>query len=177
MTSDEETFFDQGLYFRLENDISPNTTLRIDSKDDPEVRLIVKPFDDDDNEDKLTENWHLYFQSGRYFIRNHEHGRDWQLSLSEENQRFPMLRRRAPDLGQQWIIEEAGSASAFRLTNELRGRDYALGLSRDGDVPTMDRVEDGSIWKIGVNTGVDPVPSDMQDEVELVVSSLKFISP
>ena len=162
----EETLFDQGLYFRFANDESPNMTLQINSEDDPEAGLIMKTFDDGG----MSENWHLYFESGRYFIRNYLHGKDWQLSLSETNTRFPLLRPRAKDLGQQWLIEEAGTSSKFKLVNELRGPDYVLSLSRDNDVPTMDRAGD-SAWDITVNTGVDPVPDDMMDDVEVVVCS------
>jgi len=96
-----------------------------------------------------SENWQLFFQSGRYFIRNWDYGARWQLGLTEESRSIPKMYPRNGSLSQQWRISRSGDG--WRLVNELWGDGTVFAQPVGWEVPAMRSEMDGATWNITVN--------------------------
>ena len=125
-----------------------------------------------------SENWQLYFQQGRYFIRNYDYGGQWQLGLTEESPVVPKLLKRSGGLGQQWTMERQDDGT-YRFHNGLLGNTSALALAvRDNVQPGMQSAASGSKWEIIVNLSAKAPkdPTMMQDVTDFEVCFLSLPS-
>jgi hypothetical protein len=94
-----------------------------------------------------SENWQLFLQSGRYFIRNHDYGAQLQLGLAEDNLSTLMLYPRSGSVSQQWVIDPV--PGGWRLSNGIYGTATVLSLPSGGStVPGMQREGAGETWNI-----------------------------
>ncbi|KAJ4374158.1 hypothetical protein N0V83_002899 [Neocucurbitaria cava] len=66
-----------------------------------------------------SENWQLFPQGGRYFIRNYDYGPGFQLGLTSENRGTPALYPRSGSVAQQWSIMKVDGG--WQLANGLLG--------------------------------------------------------
>lgn len=96
-----------------------------------------------------SENWQLYFQSGRYFIRNYDYGPRYQLGVTEEDRLSPRLYRTSGSISQQWTLHQV--SGGWEMGNELWGTGARFALPPDSATPSMRQETDGSPWNITIN--------------------------
>lgn len=104
---------------------------------------------------RSSENWQIYQQAGRYFIRNYDYGAELQLGLATTHPAVPQLLPRSGDLGQQWFLDQYEDGT-WRVTNGLWRNAPVLavsdGISNSNIAPAMNPSADGSEkWIITVN--------------------------
>lgn len=97
-----------------------------------------------------SENWLLYQQSGRYFIRNYDYKEGDQLGVESTSRTDPRLLKRSGGLAQQWTLAKAEDGKGWRLTNGLLGNDTYLGLQGKKPIMTKD-TKSGTVWTIEMN--------------------------
>lgn len=97
-----------------------------------------------------SENWQIFPQGGRYFIRNYDYGAKYQLGLTEQDRSIPKLYPRSGSLAQQWsIIQRSGG---WEIVNGLWGNGTWLALPGAFPVaPSMNSGETGRFWTITQN--------------------------
>lgn len=96
-----------------------------------------------------SENWQLFFQSGRYFIRNYDYGPRYQLGVTEEDRTSPRLYRTSGSVTQQWTLSKVNGG--WEIGNELWGAGARYTLPPDSAQPLMRMETDGSPWNITIN--------------------------
>ncbi|KAF2254671.1 hypothetical protein BU26DRAFT_143311 [Trematosphaeria pertusa] len=114
-----------------------------------------------------SENWQIYYQQGRYFIRNYDYG-DYQLALTESSRSVPKLMKRSGELGHQWTLTRK-DGDGWQLSNGLLGNGSLLCLNQayTGTVPGMQPSEAGANWEILINPSAgSPKGSDLYRDVE-----------
>ena len=115
-----------------------------------------------------SENWQIYSQSGRYFIRNYDAGSQVQLGLTTTSRTVPQLLPRSGDLGQQWFLTLRQDGT-WRVSNALVGNQTSLGVSTGNTVPGMDTNENDGHWNIGINISAGDISdSGMLSDVQNV---------
>lgn len=92
-----------------------------------------------------SKNWQLYYEVGRYFIRNYDFP-TLQLGL---NKSLPVLRERSGSFGQQWNITKDGTG--WLITNGLLGDGMFLALTANDNTPAMLSSKEGATWVISSN--------------------------
>ncbi|KAF2709853.1 hypothetical protein K504DRAFT_455512 [Pleomassaria siparia CBS 279.74] len=125
-----------------------------------------------------SENWQLYYQQGRYFIRNYDYHGEYQLGLTAESLRIPRLYKRSGALGQQWSLNRKGDGK-YTFTNGLLGNDSALALRKGSLIPTMQTSLSDASWDLVSNPNAGApsqqdaaMMTDVEDfEIEEVPSS------
>ncbi|KAF2192707.1 hypothetical protein K469DRAFT_317429 [Zopfia rhizophila CBS 207.26] len=153
--------FDPRSFYTFHNDMSPNNTLSSGLQRSAQGAVnmtVAQTF-------SSSENWQLYLQQGRYFIRNYDYGGDWQLGLTESSRSMPRLLPRSGELGQQWTLTRQ-SDGTWRFTNGLLGNSSTLGLSQGNTVPGMQPSERGADWDILINPSAGE-PKDPQMFVDV----------
>ena len=157
--------FDQRQYHRFSNAIHTGVTLSTGFKHQS-PQLVFTP-----SGSRSSENWQLFPQNGRYFIRNYDYGADVQLGLVDATSTVPQLLPRSGDLGQQWmLIDDNGN---WRLINGLTWNADMLAVSNGhppaasgGVYPEMKATRDGSeAWSVSVNLSAGGVRWDMLVDV------------
>ncbi|KAK2808830.1 hypothetical protein FQN50_004306 [Emmonsiellopsis sp. PD_5] len=159
MTS--STFPDQDAYYILSFDSSdgPFSDLSLGSKTNDPSPLEIK-----DINSVSTENWHIFFDQGVYFLRNYEYSADWILGLEDKDEATPrMLRmpKSAVPLGMQWNLTRWEDGNTWKLTNRLLGEDRWLGVVNDKEPSMMVSIE-GSHWTLMRNRGAPQVDSKLK---------------
>jgi hypothetical protein len=96
-----------------------------------------------------SENWQLFFQSGRYFIRNYDYGAKWQLGLTDDSRSVPKLYPRSGSTSQQWTISKVDGG--WEMVNGLWGKGTVFALPKDWPIPAMRSEAEGSAWNITAN--------------------------
>jgi hypothetical protein len=146
---DSTSSFDPKMYYSLSNPSLSGSALSFGP-----VNGTAKPVVMTDFKKFGTENWQLFFQSGRYFIRNRDYGAGWQLGFTgaEVKPSVPKLYPRNGSISQQWTIDQV--AGGWRLGNVLMGADMVFALPNGWAVPAMRSANDtdGGLWNIGQNT-------------------------
>ena len=94
-----------------------------------------------------SENWQIFPQGGRFFIRNYDYGPNFQLGLTTESRGIPMLYPRSGSVTQQWSIMTTDGG--WKLTNGLLGNGTALAIT--GDAISMRASNGGNVWEITQN--------------------------
>ncbi|KAI8943240.1 hypothetical protein NX059_001262 [Plenodomus lindquistii] len=96
-----------------------------------------------------SENWQLFLQQDRYFVRNFDYAAGFQLGLTEDDLITPRLYARSGSLGQQWNIVSDGIG--YRLSNGLLGNTSWLALPDGKATPSMQKEGSGLMWNITRN--------------------------
>ncbi|PVH98012.1 hypothetical protein DM02DRAFT_683489 [Periconia macrospinosa] len=113
-----------------------------------------------------SENWQLYYQAGRYFIRNYDYG-DFQLGLTESERTVPRLMKRSGALGQQWsLIRVDVSGGGWKLSNGLLGNGSWMGVSGKNAVPAMQPSENGAVWDLQTNPSAGSPAGALYQDVD-----------
>jgi len=168
-----DSIFDPNVFHNFYNVILDNSTLSSGITSNPDDTITFTP------EGSLSSsNWQIYYQQGRYFIRNYDYG-DRQLGITEDERSLPRMRPRSGALGQQWsFMKVEGSEGQWRISNGLLGNDTWFGLNmgnRDNKVPGMQVSSSGAVWDVRPNQDAGRVKgslllTDVEDfEVCLVV--------
>lgn len=139
--------FDYKHYYRFFNPLQPNKTLSSGLFKDAAGALNMTTMETYSS----SENWQLYYQGGRYFIRNYDYGGDWQLGLTTDMRSEPKLIKRSGALGQQWTLAKSSDGKGYVVTNGLLGNGSYLALSGTNLVPAMQPSTTGAVWDIQIN--------------------------
>ncbi len=92
-----------------------------------------------------SENWQIFPQGGRYFIRNFDYGSSVQLGLTQSDQKTPRLYPQSGGLGQQWSIME--TQGGWQLVNGLLGNGTTLDI-QGAAAPQMQSGDSGTTWLV-----------------------------
>lgn len=114
-----------------------------------------------------SENWQLFPQGGRYFIRNYDYGAMYQLGLTEQSSQSPRLYIRNGKLEQQWTIKSI--SGGYQLINGLTGSGTSLNLPSGFILPAMRSDAGGETWNIKDNPSAaekQPLNGTWLSEVE-----------
>lgn len=154
--------FDSKGYYCLSNDKYPGNWLSSGSQRNVNGEINMTT--------QLTlssQNWQLYYQSGRYFIRNYDYLGDWQLGLDENEMSIPRLMRRSGALGQQWVLARDGDQWTF--ANAMLGNRSWLAMMEGNTVPAMQPSPVGHKWVILTNPSakqLSPPAGNMIEDVK-----------
>jgi hypothetical protein len=144
-SSDAMSEFDPRAFYRFANDAYRDNTLSCGIYQDSNGAINMTTFGS-----LSSENWQIYYQQGRYFIRNYDYGADWQLGLSGISRSVPRLMRRSGSLGQQWTLTRRDDGT-WALSNGLLGNGSWLSLVAGNTVPGMQPSSTGASWDITIN--------------------------
>lgn len=171
MAQRRDTTDDFGIsYYRFFNALQPNKTISSGLFRDASGTLNMTDMDNYSS----SENWILFAQAGRYFIRNYDYGGKFQLGIDSKTATVPKLLPRNGTLGQQWTLTKTGAEKSWVLTNGLLGSDMMLGLEGLKPVMTKDK-EKGNVWVIDVNTSAGKPPTG--DAMIQSVNDMEVKSP
>ena len=141
---DDAPSFDSKMFYTLRNPNAPTGSLSSGIYTDTNGAINMTL-----DGSLSSENWQLFFQSGRYFIRNYDYGAKWQLGITEESRSIPKLYERSGSVSQQWRLLKVGDG--WHLVNELWGEGTVFALPRGWLVPAMRSEMDGATWNITSN--------------------------
>jgi hypothetical protein len=144
MRRDGTPAFDSKMFYTLRNANAPKNALSAGIYTDTNGAINMTGFGA-----YSSENWQLFFQSGRYFIRNYDYGANWQLGITEESRSIPKLYKRSGSISQQWTINSV--AGGWELVNGLWGEGTVFALPKDWLIPAMRSEKDGEAWNITSN--------------------------
>lgn len=136
--------FAPSMYYTFHNAVDPNNTLSSGQNQNTKGGISMTNFGD-----RSSENWQLYYQQGRYFIRNYDYLGSMQLGL-DEGSLVPKLMKRSGALAQQWTMTRQDDGT-FRFTNGMLGNDSALALVKGNTMPAMQPSGQGTAWEILAN--------------------------
>jgi hypothetical protein len=170
---DESPLFDDGNYFTFHNTLDSANTLSSGQLQNTKGNVSMTPFGK-----RSSENWQLYYQQGRYFIRNYDYLGTWQLGLTSDSKVVPKMLARDGSLGQQWTLSRQDDGTV-RFINGLLGNESALGLGAGDTVPAMQAAGKGTGWTVlpnlsALGTGAKD-PSMLKDNTDFEVSSPLFL--
>jgi hypothetical protein len=165
---DDTPIFDNGNYFTIHSTIDSVNTLSSGQLQNTKGNISMT-----EDGKRSSENWQLYYQQGRYFIRNYDYLGTWQLGLTEDSKVVPRLLPRDGSLGQQWTLEKQDDGN-FRFLNGLLGNDSALGLVTGNTIPAMQVAGKGTAWTILPNLSAQGTgakdPTMLKDNTDFEVS-------
>jgi hypothetical protein len=137
--------FDPKMFYTLNNLVLPRYTLSASTGGDPNALINVTQYGS-----LSSENWQLFYQQGRYFIRNYDYGAGWQLGLSQNDPNAPKMYARSGSISQQWTLSQVDGG--WTMQNGLAGSGSVLGMPSGWSIPAMRTGEtDGSVWNITSN--------------------------
>jgi hypothetical protein len=155
--SNDASAFSSEAYYRFFNNIYPNNTmssgLNGPAPSGTEVNMTQEAAF------SSSENWQIFYSSGRYFIRNYNNAAQLQLGLTEDNTIVPQLLNSTGELGQQWDLTQR-SDSTWRITNALTGNQTALGLAVSNTVPGMDTADSDGHWDVSINVSAGTISDE-----------------
>jgi hypothetical protein len=130
-------------YYTFQTWTHPNSSVSAGNGQDSSSTLQLTAFGT-----LASENWQIYPQGGRYFLRNWDYAAKVQLGVTKDSPDTPRLMKTDGMLGQQWNIEAEGTG--WRLVNGLWA-DGALAVQQ----PSGDGIEKGNkadgVWTIKEN--------------------------
>lgn len=163
-------YFDSRSFYRFHHKIRPNEDLRII---DPDGDVDMSKFNT-----SSSENWQIYYQQGRWFIRPYASSatlswKDYQLALMEDDRgnvgALPRVAKRSGELGHQWTfaqVDDGNGGFGYRISNGLLGNTSFLALTGDGGQPGMQSSSEGTIWDMQVNRQAgDPSMDNSYEDV------------
>ncbi|KAJ4293091.1 hypothetical protein N0V90_008373 [Kalmusia sp. IMI 367209] len=153
-TRDESSYFDSHSYYRFHHPSRPNKTLSITDSSGT-VDMV-------DFRSSSYENWQIYYQHDRWFIRPYATADDqtwtnFQLGLIETSGNIgalPSLLERSGTLGQQWKftrVDDDNGGYGYKMSNELSGNQSWLSLTGTGGRPGMQSSSEGLMWEVEIN--------------------------
>lgn len=156
-TTDQASLFSPRKYYRIGNINLPGAFLSANpiTTTGGTVSLSL-------NGSLSSENWQLFAQSGRYFIRNYDFGSSLQLGLSAPSQDIPRMSMSQGLIQQQWSI--TGTTGGYYLANGLWGNDITLAIGTQLDV-NMRPNASANIWSITENASAANSKQPIQDGV------------
>lgn len=171
--------FDPKRYYRIFNPASNSTlTLGLNATEPPSpLELTPSGY-------FSTENWQLFYDTGVYYIRNHDYASQYQLGLSSSDQSTPSMMHTGSGLGMQWnITTVAGDDGVWEMKNLFIGQSNVLALGSgvlNAKVPVMNTDPTDGKWIIGINPSasnvsdsmVSPFPSPQVGDACFVLFSL-----
>lgn len=154
--------FDAKSFYRFSNDVYPGNTLSAgvfkDSNGD--INMTIE------GTFSSSENWQIYYQQGRYFLRNYDYGGDWQLGLDDNAKAIPRMMRRSGALGQQWTLTQ-GDEGKWTFTNGMLGNGSWFALVGQNTIPGMQPSRSGNEWEITINPSAgSPPEGNMMEDVD-----------
>lgn len=141
---DDSPAFDSRMFYTLNNLNLPRYTLSAGMYTESNGAINLTDYGS-----LSSENWQLFFQSGRYFIRNYDYGAKWQLGLTEDSRTVPKLYPRSGSISQQWTLNKVNGG--WEMVNELWGAGTAFALPRNWPMAAMRSEPDGTVWNITSN--------------------------
>jgi len=118
-----------------------------------------------------SENWQLWYQEGRYFVRNHDYGANWQLGVSQSSLYVPLLLPASGDLTQQWEVTSLPGGAlvltslAFAKSNNLSDTSgqliLAIAPQTTNIVMETTQGQSGAQWLIDINESAGHASVDM----------------
>lgn len=161
-------------FYRILNQAQPNSSMSLaEQSRENEVILMTRIY-------PPSENWLLFFQEGRYFIRNYVYYGGFQIGLDSKNSTQPKLLVHRGDLGQQWILTKTGDGDGntkrWTFTNGLLGNDTYLGLDGTKLLMTRDKSK-ATVWDLELNesAGTPQIGSSMIESVRNMEVSQCFV--
>lgn len=155
--------FNSTMYYKLSNVNRPGAVLSAGVFQDTQGALNMTL-----SSDTLTsENWQLFYQSGRYFIRNFDYGAGYQLGLTSNSESWPRLYPRNGKVEQQWSIQPVDGG--YELVNGLWGNGTSLNIPKTWLMPAMNSDTSGRAWNITANptaTKLQPISGEMLTPVQ-----------
>lgn len=156
--SDQSEYFNSHAYYRFHHKNRPNKTLAIISENSDDLDMFPAFVT------TASENWQIYYQQGRWFIRPYSTPSDktrymnYQLGLSEDDggnvDSVPTVAKRSGELGQQWTftrVDDNEGGFGYKISNGLRGNSSWLSLTGSSGPPGMQSSSEGTIWDIQIN--------------------------
>lgn len=159
---DAAPLFDPRTFYTIRNPSLPFTqqSVAIGPRQNSPGPLTITPYNT-----SSSENWQIFPQGGRYFIRNYDYGSGYQLGLTQDSRFVPRLYARTGNFSQQWSIMPV--EGGFRLMNGLWENGTYFGVTGSGTLG-MSRDEDGAVWNVTRNESADktgPKDVDMFNDV------------
>lgn len=163
--------FDEKVFYRFYNSVRPNTTISAGQNQDSGGAINMTVAETYSS----SENWQIYYQQGRYFIRNYDYG-DYQLGVTESSRSVPRLLKRSGALGQQWSLMRDDAGGGWKMSNGLLGNGTWLSISGINTVPAMQPSGNGAVWDIQTNPSAgSPKGGDLYQDVDnFEVSHVKW---
>ncbi|KAH8698103.1 hypothetical protein GQ44DRAFT_694239 [Phaeosphaeriaceae sp. PMI808] len=158
---DDKSDFDPKRFYRFGNSILANNTLSAGAFADSKGVVSMAQ-----TGSFSSENWQIFSQSGRYFIRNYDFGAKMQLGMSEDNINVKMYLRNG-SLQQQWLINKVDGG--WELVNGLLGPGTTLILPSGWKAPVMRSDNQGGVWNITENASAaesKPLTGDWANPAE-----------
>lgn len=159
--------FDPKVFYGFYNAVRPDKALSAgNNKDSGGAIFMAKAETNSTFAYSSSENWQIYHQAGRYFIRNYDY-EDLHLGLTKNEQTVPRLMNRSGVLGQQWsLIRADGKDAGWKLSNGLLGNGSWLGFNGMNGVPAMQPSDAGAVWDIQSNPSAShPVKAVLYQDV------------
>jgi hypothetical protein len=148
----EASSFDPRMYYTLNNLVLPLFTLSAgyaDPSSESASDFSLRKINVTAYGTYSSENWQLFPQSGRYFIRNYDAGSVYQLGIEGRDSTGPQLLPRSGSISQQWTLTEVNGG--WEMRNELLGSGSVLAMPRGWSIPVMNSGTDGAVWNITSN--------------------------
>lgn len=143
----QDTLFAQRTWYMIQPLDRPGIGLYAGmGRDNPIVHMAPNAYS--------SQNWQLFPQAGRYFIRNWDWHSPFQLGISaDRNQSVLAMLPRSGSLSQQWIVNKVDGG--YELLNGLLGN--ATKLLAESDFVAVMKSGESGIWNITRNERyVDP---------------------
>jgi hypothetical protein len=141
---DDAPAFDPKMFYTLSPFAQPKSSLSAGISPSPNGAVNVTALGA-----YSSENWQLFSQSGRYFIRNYDYGATWQLGVTDDNRSVPKLYPRSGSINQQWTLNTVDGG--FELSNGLWGSGAVFAFPSGSSLPAMRSEPGGGVWNITSN--------------------------
>jgi hypothetical protein len=143
--ADDTPAFDSTMYYTIRNVADLNFGLSSGENMQPQGLV-----DTEAAGSLSSENWQLFYQSGRYFIRNRDYGAGWQLGLTPGNSSQPQLYPvTTGERNLQWTVTKVDLG--WQLANGLLGAGPVMVLNPSGALPLMQLGGSNGVWNITKN--------------------------
>lgn len=167
----DAALFDPHSFYRFHHENRAGQTLRII---DGDGNIDMAQFNT-----SSSENWQIYHQQGRWFIRPYASSvepswKDYQLGLTQDEKgnvgALPKVVKRSGGLGQQWTFTQVGDSDVgigYKISNGLSGNTSFLALTGNGGPPEMQPSNEGTVWDMqGNRQAGDPSMDNSYQDVD-----------
>jgi hypothetical protein len=143
--------FDPNMFYTLRPLSSPQLSLSSSSSQESKASGLSGTINIIKFNTSSSENWQIFYQSGRYFIRNYDWNPSWQLCLSEDKGSRPKMDVTSGSIGHQWSVNKVDGG--WTLMNGLLGNTSSLSLSAQGPAwgAIMGSDSKYQVWNITAN--------------------------
>ncbi|KAH4041739.1 hypothetical protein HBI09_003890 [Parastagonospora nodorum] len=165
----DATHFEPGVYYTLSNTNLSGMALSFGSSVPGNETIVMTRY-----KQVGSENWQLFFQSGRYYIRNRDYGAGWQLGFESGKETSPKMYARSGSVSQQWTIDlvlggrKLRNGAVEKMVFALRN-DRTLVMQREDNT-------DGEIWSVNRRDPGEPESSPITEDMLRQVDGMELIS-